>query len=344
MKNSGKKTENCYSALFTLLTLLILNSYFIHAENAPSKSPDLPGVPNKSVPAETPKQQSSMPEGLLPEVVIKGGEKSGVASEKPLLEVNVNADDPVLPVVEVEKEILQRQPESLRNPSAGFSNSLFNKNTLLPSRIRLARDPVKVFYPLRDILAISPSQFQEIGSGWEMTITDTEGHSFRKFSGKGLPPANIRWNGRSERGEIVEVGKSYSAVIGYKDTRGQNRNYVGEPFSFDGVIHQESKGLIISLDLSAVFISKKGSSENEIIEESSLELLRETADYIKRYYFTLPISIECYSKDLKMSAVRAQAVSKILQSFLLLPRGEIPTAGFPSDLSSERIDIVITNR
>lgn len=298
----------------------------------------MPGVPQKSG-----GQSQGSDQGALPEVVIKGGERTGVQGEKPPLEVELNPNEAVLPAMEIEEELLGRQPESLRSPRAGFSQYLANPRTVVPGRIRLARDPVKVFYPLREIMAISPSFSQEIGTGWEMAVTDTSGRPFRKFSGRGLPPASIPWNGRSDRGEIVGVGKNYSPVITYKDIRGQTRNFVGEPFAFDGVLHQESRGLIISLALPALFEPKKGSSE-EIIGQSGTDLLAESADWIKRYFFTYPIRIECHGKDASLSGQRAKAASKVLGSMLLLHTGEIPSTGNLADAGVERLDIIIANR
>jgi len=316
---------------------------YARADSNKSNKIEMPGVPDKS--SDGPKAPTPAQQGSLPEVIIKGGEKSSVRSEKPLLDMQVDLDDPALPTMEVEEDLLNRQPESLRNPRAGFSESLANQNTILPARIRLAKDPVKVFYPLREIMAISPSLSQEIGTGWEMAVTDTEGHSLRKFSGKGLPPAQVAWNGRSERAEIINVGKSYSTVITYRDTRGQIRNFVGEPFSFDGVIHQESKGLIISLSIPAVFEPKKGFVEEEVIGDSGTDLLQESADWIKRYFFTYPIRVECYSKDANQATSRAQGIAKSLGAMLLLPRGEISANGAAiSNVNFERIDIVIANR
>lgn len=297
----------------------------------------LPGVPEKPAAA-------SSGQGSLPEVVIKGGERSGVKSERKLLQVDVDPNEAVEPTLEVEEDLLSRQPESMSSPKSGTAQYLANSQLIVPARFQIAKDPVKVFYPLRQIMAVSPSLSQEIGTGWEMVITDTEGRSFRKFSGRGLPPSNVAWNGRSDRGEIVGVGKNYSPVITYQDIRGQTRNFVGEPFSFNGVMHQESKGLIISLSLEALYDGKKTLGGEETIGNGGQTLLEETADWIKRNYYTFPLRIECYSKDETAATARAQAIAKALGAKLLLHRGEIPAAGSAGDPGSERIDVVIANR
>lgn len=296
---------------------------------------------------ETPARSESKAqaaEGTLPEVIIKGGDKSGVESEKPPLEIQMNLDEAVLPSMEIEQDLLKRQPEALQNPRSVFSDSLYNQNIILPARIRLAKDPIKIFYPLREIMAVSPSLSQEIGTGWEIVVTDTEGRPFRKFSGGGLPPSMLPWNGRSDKGEIISVGKSYSMVVNYKDTHGQARNFVGESFSFDGVVHQESKGLVVSLSLNALFNPAREFGQKETLSDQGMDLVQEAADWIKRYYFTYPFRVECYTADGAQGTGRAQTVAKTLANLLLLPRGEIESSGIVSDLSKERIDILITNR
>lgn len=296
-----------------------------------------------AVPAKKSEPAPLAQEGQLPEMIIRG-EGKGVVSEKPLLAVEINPDESVLPVMELEEDLLKRQPESLRDPRAGYSASLLNARTILPARIRLAKSPVKIFHPLREILSISPALSQEIGTGWELVITDMEGRAFRKFSGGGLPPGSQIWDGRSNRGEMISPGKTYSTVIHYKDIRGESRNLVGEPFFFHGVVHQESKGLFITLANSSLFETTMGVRETETIGESGLALIQEAADYIKRYYFTYPIKVESYAVNAALANSRAATVSKLLASLLLLPKGEIPTSGAVSDRASERIVILISNR
>lgn len=294
----------------------------------------LPGIP------ATPNPDSSG----LQEVVIHGGERSGVGSKKPPLEIKLNPDEPILPAMAPEEDLLQKQPESLMTQKTGLTEPLASLRAILPARIRLAKDPVKTFYPLRQIMATSPSLSQEIGSGWEMAITDTDGRSFRKFSGGGLPPATIEWNGQSDRSEVVSAGKTYSTVITYRDIRGHARNLVGDPFSFDGVIHQEPQGLVITLSLESLFDKKLPNKTEETIGDLGNELLEETADWVKRYYFTYPVKVQCYCQSQTQAISKAKLVADVLTSSLILTNNDIPANGTVSDANNERVDIIITNR
>src|SRR4051812_42734809 len=93
--------------------------------HAQTQKKTMPGVPQKKQ-QETakPKATSQENQGNLPEVEIRGGERTGVESEKNLLELQLDPDEVVLPALEVEQDLLNRQPESLQNPRAGFAKSL----------------------------------------------------------------------------------------------------------------------------------------------------------------------------------------------------------------------------
>src|SRR5262249_44515128 len=98
-----------------LLALLSLAA-FSYAASKPSKAKT--DAPNKSSGAAAPAPAANS-QGQMPEVIIKGGDKSGVKSEKPPLNLDMDVDETVRPALGVEEEPLKRQPESLRNPRAG---------------------------------------------------------------------------------------------------------------------------------------------------------------------------------------------------------------------------------
>lgn len=288
-------------------------------------------------------EKPSLTSPQLPEVIIKGGDKKGLEDEKPLLEIDVNSLEPALPALEIEEDQLQKNPEALRDQKIGYSKTLSNARTILPARKRLVKEPIKTFYPLRDILSEISSE--NVAKGWEMVIADSEGHSFHTFKGKSLPPANIIWNGRNETNQMMEVGKNYSTVLKYKDSRGQSRNFVSKPFWFEGIIHQESKGLFISLSPNVLFKEKDESPEQIKISELGIDLLKESSDWIKRYAFTLPLQVEYYFvKEETLAQVKAQIIAKFLSDQFIFSEGKISVHTIPSKKNSEEIALVIGNR
>ncbi|MBI2118762.1 MAG: hypothetical protein HYT97_03940 [Elusimicrobia bacterium] len=288
-------------------------------------------------------EKPSLTSPQLPEVTIKGGDKKGLEGEKPLLEIEVNSLEPALPALEIEEDLLQKNPEALRDERVGYPKTLSNVRTILPARTRLVKEPVKTFYPLREI--VSEISSENLAKGWEMVIADSEGHPFHTFKGKSLPPAKILWTGRNETNQMMEVGKNYSTVLTCKDNRGQSRNLISKPFWFEGILHQEAKGLFISLSPNALFKEKEENTDQFKISELGVDLLKESADWIKRYAFTLPLEVEYYFiKEEPLAQTKAQIISKFLSDQLILPEGRIPIHTHPSQKNSEEIALIIGNR
>ena len=55
--------------------------------------------------------------------------------------------------------------------------------------------------------------------GWQLVVLDPRGKPFRQWSGKGLPPKSLYWDGKSESGETVESGEDYQLQLRVTDTQ-----------------------------------------------------------------------------------------------------------------------------
>lgn len=65
---------------------------------------------------------------------------------------------------------------------------------------------------------------------WTLTVVNARGQAVASFSGRGEPPREIVWDGRSTTGEPVLPGLTYSYVFEAYDRAGNKRNVVGEGF------------------------------------------------------------------------------------------------------------------
>jgi hypothetical protein len=65
---------------------------------------------------------------------------------------------------------------------------------------------------------------------WKLTIVDSKGQSVAAYEGKGEPPAEIAWDGRTTGGGLVVPGLTYSYVMEARDRAGNKRNFVGQGF------------------------------------------------------------------------------------------------------------------
>jgi hypothetical protein len=65
---------------------------------------------------------------------------------------------------------------------------------------------------------------------WRLLVADSKGDTVASFAGKGKPPKEIAWDGRSLKGGYVAPGLVYSYVLEAYDRAGNKRNFVGEGF------------------------------------------------------------------------------------------------------------------
>jgi outer membrane protein OmpA-like peptidoglycan-associated protein/flagellar hook assembly protein FlgD len=56
---------------------------------------------------------------------------------------------------------------------------------------------------------------------WSVEISDPRDNGFKRWSGRGAPPARLRWDGRSDDGELVQSAVDYQAVFRVEDEEGQ---------------------------------------------------------------------------------------------------------------------------
>jgi hypothetical protein len=65
---------------------------------------------------------------------------------------------------------------------------------------------------------------------WTLTIVDARGETVASYSGRGTPPREIVWDGRSKSGAPIVPGLTYSYVFEAHDRAGNKRNFVGQGF------------------------------------------------------------------------------------------------------------------
>lgn len=81
-------------------------------------------------------------------------------------------------------------------------------------------------------------------SDWSLTILDPEGHQFVQFTGTGVPAAQLKWDGRSSTGELVQSASDYTAIFNLKDTLG-NSTQVTKPLAVDVLVIKDGDRLRI---------------------------------------------------------------------------------------------------
>ncbi|MCB4791441.1 MAG: hypothetical protein LHV68_06090 [Elusimicrobia bacterium] len=286
--------------------------------------------------------------GELPEAVIKGDEVLKLDSTKPKLEIPIEQNSEILKDLEIEREIFTNQPAGSEKQPKDFMPELANSpQVIVPRTLYIHTDTICVFYPLSDLKSVfkepNPKNAKKSAT-WELIVTDDLGQTFREYSGRGLPPETITFDGRDKDGNIIEVGYSYSTILKYYDTKGALHTRVGTPFIITGLAHQEQKGLYITLDYKKIYKNNPTVLLHGEFSDAGMDLIQEAADKIKKDYFTLPVEVIVYSKDKEIAKIAAKEISERLVKILIRREEEVRPRGEFTTKSLERVDIVVLNQ
>ena len=145
--------------------------------------------------------------------------------------VHVNIDRPTL--------ALDLNPEAIAGLDFGTAAEVLNRTSpdLTTAYLQAsseARSPYTGRPWLQQFASGAVARFQPDVRGterWKLTVADSRGGTVAQFSGKGDPPKEITWDGRSLSGEPVMPGITYSYVFEAIDRAGNKRNFVGQGFS-----------------------------------------------------------------------------------------------------------------
>ncbi|HKW51631.1 MAG TPA: hypothetical protein VJQ53_07855 [Candidatus Eisenbacteria bacterium] len=116
-------------------------------------------------------------------------------------------------------DVLNRVPPDLLTGFLGTSAHIPSPYLAHPWLSQFATGPVARFQPnVKDV------------DRWKLMVADSKGQTVKTFQGKGDPPKEIAWDGRSQDGTSVTPGLTYSYIFEAYDKAGNKRNFVGEGF------------------------------------------------------------------------------------------------------------------
>jgi hypothetical protein len=143
---------------------------------------------------------------------------------------------------------------------------------------------------------------------WELLIANSGGETVARFEGKGKPPKEIGWDGRSLEGKAVPPGLTYSYVLEAYDRAGNKRSFVGTGFELPSYRLITSEELVMLFSGSELSRSKGSDPRNSAIPPA---ILLEVVDRINAYRMVdqpvlLEVSARTYdqAKTLSMDMVK----------------------------------------
>jgi hypothetical protein len=94
---------------------------------------------------------------------------------------------------------------------------------------------------------------------WKLVVADSKGDLVRTYEGKGDPPKEITWDGRTQKGALVTPGLTYSYYMEAFDKAGNKRNFVGEGFKVSAYRVDTPAGPVLVFSGQSLLASQKAS-------------------------------------------------------------------------------------
>lgn len=143
---------------------------------------------------------------------------------------------------------------------------------------------------------------------WALVVANSRGETVRVFDGKGSPPKEIVWDGRSTDGEPVAPGLTYSYVLEAYDKAGNKRNFVGEGFELPSYLIETDDQLAMMFD---------GGALSRDSGDKDPSILLEVATRINQFGDTtqpvhIQVTARSYDKAQAITSEIARALSPLL--------------------------------
>jgi hypothetical protein len=252
-------------------------------------------------------------QGVLPEVLIEAEHNKPLPLSKPPLSFEVKEDQPIEKILkQTDRSLMNRLPSQILKSNVFKPEISVSSRVIAPSQIWIVRpwagDFAHVFHPqniLSGIHAFEDNRNERKKAVWEMDVVDGEGKSIQHFSGSGVVPKRIPFDGRGKDGKWLEVGETYMGVLKNTDSQGRIHTAYGRPFKIAGLSLKNSSSFSIDLDAGVLFST---SSAVPQFSPFGRELIQEAAQLLQRYYPGFAPRVSLSSKRLNSQELK-KAVS-----------------------------------
>lgn len=284
--------------------------------------------------------------GLPTEIVIRSEDSTNKLNvTKPPLSIDVDPFESIHASLKPDESLLLAVSPLTVSWRRTHPEFLYSSRVIQPWRMTFSPRPGIAFRPrdqLSDVMQRKVEPKEAESYAWNLTIADEEGRVFHHYEGSDDPPEELLWSGQNDQGEWIHAGRSYSAIYTFTDPGGSPRTGVAKPLLFRGIVHQEDSGLHISLDSSVLFGSTKAGIQ--LAEPSGRDLVRSSADLIKRRFTGIPINVRVFAATKELGESQGLAVTNSLMRELMVTSQSISVSAARASFSDQRVEIVLLNR
>jgi hypothetical protein len=279
-----------------------------------------------TVPAWT--EQEDPVDSGLPEMVVEAENQVEQAISRSRFEFEFNAALIDTFYTSVDEDVLTHSPVEglfpfLSNPVPLGSDQIPHCWLPDPSTV-----PVAWFYP-------ENPEGHKVKS-WSLVVTDYRGSVFRSFTGKKDPPEKLAWDGRGDRGSMLQAGYPYSYVFSIMDKGTNTYNYAGASFRLPAIDYQEGHERRLEYSGDQIF-----RTNNRQLLDSGRDWLTRASDQIRQDHPYSPLTIVVMAESKTLAENRAEMVADYLIESMILPDDWIETEALERpDLRSEMDGLV----
>ena len=152
-------------------------------------------------------------------LTVEGEDRIRIDFERPALDVDLDPETAPGLTPGGPREMLERSTPDLSLPLLAATARETSPFLAHPWLSRFATGAVAKFQPrVKDL------------EHWRLVVADARGEAVASYEGKGDPPREIAWDGRTRSGAPAVPGRTYSHVFEAWDRAGNKRSFVGEGF------------------------------------------------------------------------------------------------------------------
>ncbi len=267
-------------------------------------------------------------DNAMPEMVVEAENEVEQEISRTIIDFNFDAALIDTFYTDMDEEVLTHSPVKGLLPFLNNPDQLQSDQTphcWLPDP---ASVPVAWFYP-------ENPEGHKVQS-WTLAVTNYRGSVFRHFQGKKEIPEKLPWDGRDDRGMMLQVGYPYSYVFSIMDKGTNTYNYAGKSFRLPALDYMEGTERRLDFSGDKVFFR-----DGPKLQESGRGWLTMATDQIRKDHPHSPLRVLVLAETQKLAEARAKVVSDFLIESMILPGDWIETeAQAKPDLRSEMDGLV----
>ncbi|HEY3215715.1 MAG TPA: hypothetical protein VGK93_04420 [Candidatus Eisenbacteria bacterium] len=247
-------------------------------------------------------------------LTVEGEDRIHVEFDRPALQLELDPEK--APGLEwgTANDVLNRTVPDLSSPLTGLSARQPSPYVAHPWLSRFASGAVARFRP--DVQGVER---------WRLVIANARGETVATYQGRGEPPREIAWDGRSQSGAPVVPGLTYSYVLEAYDRAGNKRNFVGQGFQVSAYRLDTADGPLM------VFSGRElgtGSDPTRApaAKEATSTILIEAATWLNRQpRLGQPVRVTATTRTLESANTLGSSVARQLAPYLIGDPARIQT-------------------